>query len=264
MTGVERSFNMLHMRSTEPYSDDLTARARIRDAAIELIGRDGFPGLTVRAVAQRAGVSPGLVIHYFGSKDGLRTECEKFVGDRIHEAIERATAEMPYDLFGEMSKKLELAPLVPYLLRALADGDGLGRGLFWRVVDDTERYLLAAVAQGAIRPSQDERGRAEMLVSFSLGSQFLAQYLVTAESPEGRVQELQRRFTVPALEVFTDGLYTSSDISDRYRNQLQRNATDSYGGSSPIRPRRTEPNAPAGDPPSLGEDEQEPPSQPAA
>ena len=80
------------MRSAGPCSDDLTARARIRDAAVELIGRDGFDGLTVRVVAKQAGVSPGLVIHYFGSKDGLRAECEEFVGDRIHEAIEQATA----------------------------------------------------------------------------------------------------------------------------------------------------------------------------
>lgn len=254
---------MLFMRSTGPSTNDLTARARIRDAAVELIGRDGFDGLTVRVVASEAGVSPGLVIHYFGSKDGLRAECEEFVGDRIHEAIDQA-ADAPYDLFGEMSKKLELAPLVPYLLRALAGGGELGRRLFGRVVDDTERYLGAAVARGAIRPSQDERGRAEMLVSFSLGSQFLAQYLVTAENPEGRVLELQRRFTVPALEIFTEGLFVTTDVADHYQNELQRNDTDAHGGSSPWRPRRTEPNAPAGDPPSLEGNEQGPPSQPAA
>jgi len=256
---------MLFMRSTGPFSDDLTARARIRDAAVELIGRDGFHSLTVRVVAERAGVSPGLVIHHFGSKDGLRAECEEFVGNRIHEAIEQATADLePYDLFGEMSKKLELAPLVPYLLRALADGGELGRRLFGRVVDDTERYLRVAVVQGAVRPSQDERGRAEMLVSFSLGSQFLAQYLVAADTPEGRVQELQRLFAVPALELFAEGLYASPDIADRYRNQLQRIDIDARVGSSPWRPRRTEPNAPAGDPPSRESDEQGPPSQPAA
>ena len=261
---IERLFNILSVRSTGRDSDDLTARARIRDAAVELIGADGFENVKIRAVAERAGVSPGLVIHHFGSKDGLRAECEQYVGDRIHDAIEQATANLqPYDLLGEMSKELVLAPLVPYLIRALAEGGDLGRRMFGRVVDDTERYLLAAGAQGIIHRSADERGRAEMLASFSLGSQLLGQYLVSAETPEGRVQELQQRFTVPALEVFTQGLYTSTDILTAYRDQLVAGGGDSPAGSAG-RPHRTEPNAPAGDPPTGGSDEQQPPTQPAA
>ena len=246
---TEQTFSMLFMRSTGRIPDDLTARARIRDAAVELIGLDGFENVKIRAVAEKAGVSPGLVIHHFGCKDGLRAECEQYVGDRIHEAIEQATANLqPYDLLGEMSKKLELAPLVPYLIRALAEGGDLGRRMFARMVDDTERYLRAAVTQGTIRPSEDERGRAEMLTSFSLGSQLLAQYLVSADTPEGRVQELQQRFTVPALEVFTQGLYTSTDILTAYRDQLA-DSNGEFATRSGDRPHRTEPNAPAGDPP---------------
>ncbi|HJE59178.1 MAG TPA: TetR/AcrR family transcriptional regulator, partial [Nocardiopsis listeri] len=51
--------------------DDLTARARIRDAALTRFGQEGF-GVSVRAIAEEAGVSPGLVIHHFGSKEKLR------------------------------------------------------------------------------------------------------------------------------------------------------------------------------------------------
>ncbi|MGW3548147.1 TetR family transcriptional regulator [Janibacter hoylei] len=39
--------------------DDRTGRARVRDAALELI-------------AERAEVSPALVVHHFGSRAGLR------------------------------------------------------------------------------------------------------------------------------------------------------------------------------------------------
>lgn len=255
---------MLLMCSARSGSDDLTARTRIRDAAVELIGRTGFEAVKIRAVAERAGVSSGLVIHHFGSKLGLRAACEEYVGDRIHEAIEQAAATLqPYDLVGEMSKKLELAPLVPYLLRALAEGGELGRRLFGRVVDDTERYLRAAVGQGLIRPSRDERARAEMLATFSLGSQFLAQYLVAADTAQGRVGQLQRRFTLPALEVFTLGLYTSAEIMDRYLDGAGRGDIAAPAGT-PGRPHRTEPNAPAGDPPVRAGNEQSSPSQPAA
>ena len=64
--------------------DDLTARARIRDAAVARFGRDGF-GVGVRAIAADAGVSAALVIHHFGSKDGLRAECDAFVLDAVRQ-----------------------------------------------------------------------------------------------------------------------------------------------------------------------------------
>ncbi|WP_280443543.1 helix-turn-helix domain-containing protein, partial [Nocardia brasiliensis] len=41
----------------------------MRDAAIEGFGDQGFQ-VGVRAIAKAAGVSPGLVNHHFGSKDG--------------------------------------------------------------------------------------------------------------------------------------------------------------------------------------------------
>ncbi|WP_433714057.1 TetR/AcrR family transcriptional regulator [Nocardia sp. CA-084685] len=48
---------------------DLTTAAWIRDAAIEVFGEHGFQ-FVVRVIATAARVSPGLVNHHFGSKDG--------------------------------------------------------------------------------------------------------------------------------------------------------------------------------------------------
>ncbi len=55
-----------------PAAEDLTARARIRDAALAQFAEYGFDRATVRGIAGAAGVSPGLVRHHFGSKNGLR------------------------------------------------------------------------------------------------------------------------------------------------------------------------------------------------
>jgi AcrR family transcriptional regulator len=46
--------------------DDLTARARIREAAFALIADQGVHGATLRAIARRAGVSAALVNHHYG------------------------------------------------------------------------------------------------------------------------------------------------------------------------------------------------------
>ena len=52
--------------------EDLTARARIRDATLEHFTEYGFDRATIRDIARAAGVSPGLVRHHFGTKDELR------------------------------------------------------------------------------------------------------------------------------------------------------------------------------------------------
>lgn len=46
-------------------------RSQIVAAAIELFGRLGYHATTVRAIAERAGVSTGLVYQYFGDKEDV-------------------------------------------------------------------------------------------------------------------------------------------------------------------------------------------------
>ncbi|MGX1702195.1 TetR/AcrR family transcriptional regulator [Microbacterium sp. NPDC055357] len=43
----------------------------ILSAARELFSRDGYAGASLRAIAAAADVDPGMIRHFFGSKDGL-------------------------------------------------------------------------------------------------------------------------------------------------------------------------------------------------
>lgn len=69
--------------------EDLTARARIRDAALRLFADHGVEGTTIRDIATDAGVSVGLVRHHFGSKDDLRTACDAYALDQMMRIKER-------------------------------------------------------------------------------------------------------------------------------------------------------------------------------
>jgi AcrR family transcriptional regulator len=60
--------------SAEPTSREERRRrteACILQIARQLFAEEGFDRATIRAVAQRAGVDPALVMQYFGSKEGL-------------------------------------------------------------------------------------------------------------------------------------------------------------------------------------------------
>ena len=47
------------------------ARQQIRNAAFELFAAKGFANTSVRAIAEKAGVSKGLIYHYFEGKDDI-------------------------------------------------------------------------------------------------------------------------------------------------------------------------------------------------
>lgn len=61
-------------------------RKAILAAARRVIAREGFPGLTMRAVAAEAGYVPGAVYFYFASKDELASG---LVSDELHQLARR-------------------------------------------------------------------------------------------------------------------------------------------------------------------------------
>jgi AcrR family transcriptional regulator len=70
-------------------------RARVLDATLELIGEQGIGGVTNRAVAARAGVSPGSLSYHFPSQtELLREALMAFVGREAQRLEALATAEV--------------------------------------------------------------------------------------------------------------------------------------------------------------------------
>src|SRR5215469_8162596 len=64
---------------------DLTARARIRNAALALLGEYGIRATSIRKIARAAGVSPGLVQHHFRTKRALENEAAGYVRAKMAE-----------------------------------------------------------------------------------------------------------------------------------------------------------------------------------
>ena len=122
--------------------EDLTGRARIRDAALEEFAAKGVRGATVRGIAARAGVSPALVQHHFGTKDGLRRACDEHVLGYIRreaDATRHDGALGDPDYLGEI---FSTAPRVQrYLARSLVDGSPAASGLFDELVALTAHNL---------------------------------------------------------------------------------------------------------------------------
>jgi AcrR family transcriptional regulator len=52
-------------------SENAAVRARLQDAARTLFAQHGYAAVSIRAVAEAAGVNPAMIHYYFGSKQGL-------------------------------------------------------------------------------------------------------------------------------------------------------------------------------------------------
>ena len=64
-------------------------RAALIRAAEEIIVQEGIEGFSLRAAAQRAGVSQSAPAHHFGSTKGLLTEVALLAYERLGEYLER-------------------------------------------------------------------------------------------------------------------------------------------------------------------------------
>jgi TetR/AcrR family transcriptional regulator, regulator of cefoperazone and chloramphenicol sensitivity len=150
--------------------EDLTARARIRDAALEHFTEYGFDRATIRDIARAAGVSPGLVRHHFGSKDELRKACDAYALEALHGYVERAMTDEGLNDPGLVAEARDpLHPYQRYLARALIDESEAAAQIFDAMVTMTEQLLRQIDKQRPDPPAADLRTRAALMVAMALG-----------------------------------------------------------------------------------------------
>ncbi|MBF6469232.1 TetR family transcriptional regulator [Nocardia beijingensis] len=205
-------------------AEDLTTAARIRDTAIEVFGEHGFQ-VGVRKIAAAAGVSPGLVNHHFGSKDGLRAACDDRVLQLIRdEKVKAITASsMKAGMLDALAEVESYAPLVAYMVRSLQAGGPMAESLFEHLAADAEGYLEKAVEAGRIKPSRDPAARARYLMMLNVGATML--YMQMRRHRDEKIdyrkaiRELTEELTPPALEFYTQGLLTDPTILDTFTKE---------------------------------------------
>ncbi len=170
-------FRLLIVRSTPP-SDDITTRARIRDAALARFPTQGFEATTVREIAKDAGVSPALVLHHFGSKEGLLRACDEVVVRRFRETKEAAMEAGNIFNPSFAGSALEVAePISRYLAWALARGNESTNDLFDEMVREAMVITRLAIERGYVRDSSDLEMRVALQMSMQLGSLVLHHHL---------------------------------------------------------------------------------------
>lgn len=175
------------------------------------------------AIAEAAGVSAALVIHHFGSKEGLRKACDDYIAEEVRSGkLESMRANDPATWFAQLAEIESYAPLMAYLVRSMQSGSELAKTLWRKMIVDAEEYMDEGVRNGVLKPSRDPAARARYVALSGAGS-FLM-YLQLHDTPtdlRAVLRDYSEEMMLPALEVFTEGLMVDSTMYDAFRGQDQ-------------------------------------------
>jgi AcrR family transcriptional regulator len=210
---IEHMFSIWYMRSTS----DLTARAVIRDQALRLFGERGPDAVSIRAIAEAAGVSPALVVHHFGSKQGLRDAVDAHVAEVFDALFAASASQDPAELFAVdpgpslaelMRRHLPPdSPVPAYLRHLLLSGQRIGRELFARWHAASQALLAALAGQGVARPSTDPPVRAAFLLVNDLAVLLLREQLTAVLGADPLTPDGMRRWAADVLDVYHHGVF---------------------------------------------------------
>lgn len=197
---------------------DLTARANIRNAALRLFADRGHDAVTVRDIAAAAGVSPSLVVHHFGSKDGLRAAVDAHAAesfDAVFVELEGqdlaemlASGDAPTSVAEALAQAFPHgSPLPAYLRRLLLTNDPVGSALFGRWYAVTRRLLDAMVESGAAAPSHDPAVRAAFLLANDLALILLRNQIAAAIGDDPLTPAGLQRWAREVTAVYLEGAF---------------------------------------------------------
>lgn len=170
--------------STAELNADLTAKARIRQVALELFALNGADATSMRAISSRAGVTVGLITHHFGTKSGLIQAVEDDILAGIQHAIAYKESDAHVDvvvraLDQRLLDHVAENPLVVAYLRRMMLIEPGGEGS-----DLTERFTRMALEQikdlrrrGIASTSREAEDQVMQVMLVQLGQVLLQPFL---------------------------------------------------------------------------------------
>jgi AcrR family transcriptional regulator len=209
-------------RGDRTASADLTAQARIRNAAIAEFAAQGFSKANVRDIAAAAGVSPALVIHHFGSKAGLQEVCDEYV---LNALLRRARDEarpagVRNGIRDYLANPSEFHEQVQYMVRAIDEDSPSADKFVEALVRESEDFLTVGIADGSVRPTADMRAMSVLTMLISLSLLTMPPAIARALGHESLNPEVMRRMALPSLELYTHGVYTDDSMLQSIQEAL--------------------------------------------
>ncbi|MCZ7415997.1 TetR/AcrR family transcriptional regulator [Streptomyces sp. WMMC897] len=218
--------------------EDLTSRARIRDAALAQFAEHGSKGATIKSIAAAAGVSPGLLQHHFGSKKALQEACDAYVMaafdglDRF--GLNGGEITKP-DFVEELLAKSSL--VIRYIARAMVEGSPLAAALFDNGAAVAEEFLVGIAPDRFPAGSAEAGDAGAVMAAMHFATIVLHDHLGRRMGDDVLAPQHSHRIGVAMLDIYAamaefaassagDGIRSAVDSHERRTNQSYPPTTD--------------------------------------
>jgi AcrR family transcriptional regulator len=192
---------------------DLTASARIRNAALALFADRGVAATSIRDVAAEAGVSAGLVQHHFGTKAGLRDAINAHVVQTAADAFaDLPTDGDPQDIQQQMGDRVtafvrDHSTELRYVARAVADRDEGAMAIFDAFVGISRAQWQRLADHGLLREDADLEWTALHVIVLNLGTVLLRDAIERHLPAAFTTTEQLARWNEASNALFERGVY---------------------------------------------------------
>jgi AcrR family transcriptional regulator len=188
------------------YAKGVARRQEILDRAIEVFADKGAEGTSLRAIAEKIGVSHAALLHYFGSREELLVEVLR-EGERRHSTYGRSDARVKDQVVGGMVRAAERNVTIPgfvslytsLLAGSLEPDKEYSREFFSsrfaRLRERLAELIRVGQEEGSIRRGVEPEAMAALVIAASDGLQ--TQWLLEPTVDIAKSLELLERILEP-------------------------------------------------------------------
>ncbi len=190
-----------------------TARDPILQTALHLFGERGIEATSLREIAKAAEVSPALVVHHFGGKEGLVGAVDEVALQEFGSAYGSGDPNEDSDLLRRRAEQTarvmrEHPEVCAYLGRALVEGTPGSARLFRLMIEGGRVEIDALAEKGALRGDAD-RLWATLQHFFLIWAPLSFMPLLEKEALDGSLLEeaILDRWVTANVQLLEEGLY---------------------------------------------------------
>lgn len=208
MTITKRAFSLLNMRSV--------AAQELIQKGVELFSEKGFNSVSIRDITSAAGVSPGLLIHHFKSKEAFIKAC---IDEVFGEVLSFKTEPNPLDMNTQLNKwksnpEFYKTPL-KFFKAVMSSNSEYSKQLFELILDGSRKVLEDGVKNGLVKKPSDLEMTNLVLAVNSLGTILLSDYIRDQLGGEFTDPEYAQGFMQANLEIYTNGVYAPQTTGEK-------------------------------------------------
>lgn len=104
--------------------DHHARRLELLDALMRITRSDGWDGVSLRKIAAEAGVSMGMVQHYFATKDEMLRFAIEMMAEDVRTRIRERVAALPQPIAPRVLVETALSEMIPRASRRTAETEG--------------------------------------------------------------------------------------------------------------------------------------------